>query len=143
MKNSSKFFGIITLLVVVGFSMVSCGSLPFGGGSSGGGGGGSASINLADVTPGNVPQDIVGRWFMDERKRARDFIFEITSDGKYVTESDALTVIAEGGVMRLYQRGSLVTDPMGNSEMPYRIAGNTLYITTRVFGNTVEAPYYR
>ena len=49
MKNFVKYFGIIALVALIGFSMVACsddggGGGPGGGGGGGGGGGSSASI---------------------------------------------------------------------------------------------------
>jgi len=152
MKNV-KFLGIIALAAVIVFSMSSCLILG-GGGISGGGSGGSSgssgsgggSANITDVKPGNVPQELVGRWFEDQRKRPRDFVFEITADGKFINpDNSAATAIAEGGVLRLVDNDgkTIVVNGLAFS-WPYKVVGNTLYKTQTFPGlGSVEVPSYR
>jgi len=54
MKNTIKFFGIIALVAVIGFSMAACGG---GGGGDGDGGGGSAALGDTLSLSGQVYED--------------------------------------------------------------------------------------
>jgi len=60
MKNVLKVLGIIALVAVIGFSMVSCGDDDSGGG-------------------GKVPTELVGKWYSDSGKT--NFVFQVYDNG--------------------------------------------------------------
>jgi hypothetical protein len=64
MKNAIKFFWIIALIAVIGFSMMACGDDDGGGSSSG----------------GKIPSGLVARWYNDEE--CTSVAFTINSNGK-------------------------------------------------------------
>ena len=143
MKNTIKMFGIIAIVAVIGFAMAGCAT---GGGSSGGGTSAADEAKLAAVAPGDVPANLVGRWFSDERKRRGDFYFEITADGKVITEDDAFTIHADGTHLWMPHptMGEVAFPSFSESgRTPYKLVGNTLNLTMNVMGHTMEMELFR
>ena len=138
MKAILRIAGIIAFVAVIGFAMVGC--------ATGGGKSAADDTKLADVAPGDVPANLVGRWFDDARKRSGDFEFEITADGKFRNDDgDAFTIHADETHLWLVDSTGA---EMGFSQEqgqrnPYRISGNTLYITSTVMGMTVELELFK
>ena len=141
MKNTLKILGIIAFIVVIGFSIVGCASL------GGGGGGGSSSneASLAAVPAGDVPANLVGRWYDDARKRRGDFAFEITADGKLIQDGGTNTLFADATHIWISVGNGIIAsfDARTGEKTPYRLVGNSLFMTLTVMGYTVEMEYFR
>jgi len=123
MKNFVKFFGIIVLATVIGFLMVSCMIL------------GTTvpsdtifSANIANVPPGYVPVDLVGKYYADERMRQSNLSFEITSDGRmiYYTNGRAYRVAT---IYADRNTWTITVDGVTGEPIRYTLDGNILYFT--------------
>jgi hypothetical protein len=110
MKNKPKLFGIITLAVVIGFSMTAC-----GGDDDGGGGGGGGTFTLT-----GIPAEYNGK-----------YAFFMVSDGSYLvyggrninffTNTGTLIPISNGKVSLPMWK---VVDESGNA---VRYSGNDTF----------------
>ena len=145
MKYTLKVFGIIAFIAVIGFSIAGCASL---GGSGGGGGSASDEARLAAVPAGDVPANLVGRWFGDSRKRRGDFAFEITADGKFIDEDGDPQYPVHADATHIWFPHPIMGEaafPAGNERgrTPYRLSGNTLTLPMTVMGMTMELEFFR
>jgi len=141
MKNTLKILGIIAFIAVIGFPIVGCASL----GGGGGGGNSSNEASLAAVPAGDVPANLVGRWYDDARKRRGDFVQEITADGKLIVDGGSIsTLYADATHLWLSSNG--VTSSLDGSvgqKTPYRLVGNSLFMTITAMGMTMETELFR
>jgi len=145
MKNTFKILGIIAFIAVIGFSIVGCASFGGGGGSSSG----SSSSNetsLAAVPAGDVPANLVGKWYDDAKKRKGDFVQEITADGKLILDGgDISTLYADATHLWISSAEGTISSLDGTigQKTPYRLEGNSLFMTITAMGMTMETELFR
>jgi len=84
MKNVLKFFGIIAILALIGFSVISCVSLK--------------------PSPSYVTPNVIGKWYNE----SGDFVFEITADGIWYEPDGSSPVIplVNGNELMVYSKAN-------------------------------------
>ncbi|WP_461257839.1 hypothetical protein [Treponema sp. R80B11-R83G3] len=133
MKNFGKVLGIISLIAVIGFSMVSC-----GGDDSGGGG-------------GSIDSSIVGKWYNTQANANADgttgLMFEIKSDGTF-TEGGTYPYNSGHYGTKCTTSSGTITTWVGSTDKAaakYSVTGTALSLTNGEHGwnGITPAIYYK